>query len=882
MSDAGLHEAPEPPMDALLCQQCWSDVEAGWRVCRKCGEKRPPEGWTGLPFVHKGRYELVRRIARGGMGAVFEARDLHSGNRVAIKLAQGGPTAVEIVNAFEHEMELAGFLSKSPHFVTVHGWDGRPPADLVMEYVEWPTLGQHFRRDRFPLDPLDAARLGIGVCRGLELLRDHNLVHRDLKPDNLFVQPAEPEWRVKIADLGGWQSATDPDRSTITGNRGIQFLVGTPRYMSPEQMYSGPLTITSDIHSLASILWLCVVGDVPYPFRGAFNAQNREAINERYRRMQTVPPRPPALPEGLYLLLAGCLDIEPNNRPTARKLRQGLESFVRTLPGSHHQQMTKARQLSVRLEQARSILQDATDLHKELADVDEAWFRDEVHALDAKLEELRSELLPEGLAPSLQAAVSEHWDRTVAEVPQNAVQVPPPRSRLLVATVTAGLTGLLLGLWGPLFWQRTQVEVQVDPLGSVVEKQVTKGNKIRWEGLPTGEPVHLAPGEHVLRATHPNFREEKRLVEIPRRGSAFVQFQLSVDSDLDWRPTEELRRVQLPEQRAHLQEIREAVARCTGAADTTGTATIFLDGDGIAVGLMTENLPPGPVMENCVRRVAASVRAKGAGPGAYSVLSVDMGAYHVPSDAGPMGYELAHVRTVNGWGMGGGFGVPRHLVTLTPFALGLTEVTQGLWKRVTGEPPPLDCAEDPDAMRGDDLPVVCVSWDRAVRFANELSRKEGLDPAYQLQLDGTVDWVDGANGYRLPTEAEWEFGARGAEGPPLYAGADGLTCMVANLAPGRGCVDGVALLAPVGTYRANSQGLYDMTGNVAEWVWDRYGPVNKRPATNPQGPRRGRSRMVRGGDYLEQFSDRVVDRSELAPDSVLPTVGFRLARDKLR
>ncbi len=211
----------------------------------------------------------------------------------------------------------------------------------------------------------------------------------------------------------------------------------------------------------------------------------------------------------------------------------------------------------------------------------------------------------------------------------------------------------------------------------------------------------------------------------------------------------------------------------------------------------------------------------------------------------------------------------QHTVTLTTdFWMAESEVTQRQYRSVVGS--------TPANFKGDDLPVEGVSWYDAVAYCNALSAKEKLTPCYQI--NGTiVGWADGlkCTGYRLPTEAEWEFAANPVSQPrTLYAGSDTL--------------DGVAwyngnagsTTHAVKTKTANGRGLYDLSGNVWEWVWDWYqGTYELPPSMDPTGPAMGSERVLRGGAWNYAATEvRVAIRNKIAPAGRNGYLGFRIVR----
>ncbi|WTD63971.1 formylglycine-generating enzyme family protein [Micromonospora sp. NBC_01638] len=194
----------------------------------------------------------------------------------------------------------------------------------------------------------------------------------------------------------------------------------------------------------------------------------------------------------------------------------------------------------------------------------------------------------------------------------------------------------------------------------------------------------------------------------------------------------------------------------------------------------------------------------------------------------------------------------RWSVDVEPFQIGAFPVTQAEYARVVGE--------RPSAVHGDRLPVEGVSWWDAVRFCNALSQREGLAPAYQFDGDGEgVEWDRSADGYRLPTEAEWEYACRAGSTGPRYGPLDEIAWYRDNSGE---------RVHEVGGRQPNAWGLYDMLGNVWDWCWDIY-----------DAEVYGTYRVLRGGGWFdEHWSCRASVRRRSHPTYAIDDVGFRIAR----
>lgn len=195
---------------------------------------------------------------------------------------------------------------------------------------------------------------------------------------------------------------------------------------------------------------------------------------------------------------------------------------------------------------------------------------------------------------------------------------------------------------------------------------------------------------------------------------------------------------------------------------------------------------------------------------------------------------------------------PVHVACVNDFFIGKYEVTQGQWRRVMGDNPAhfSKC--------GDDCPVEQVSWDDVQKFIRKLNRQTGGQ-------------------YRLPTEAEWEYAARSGGKREMFSGGGDADVLAWN------AINSGGMTRRVGTKQANGLGIYDLSGNVWEWVQDWYGSYTNGRQVNPPGPTSGFFRVFRGGSWSQQVENsRASIRFYNVPETRTNFVGFRLARSAFR
>ncbi len=270
---------------------------------------------TSKPVVQTvGNYDLLEKIAEGGMGTVYKGRQRTSGQVVAVKVVPPHMTNNPVLlKRFEQEFRAASMLDH-PNVVRAldYGTVGASPY-LVMEFVDGESLGQRLERDGRIPEP-EAIRLIAQVAQGLHRAHKQGLVHRDVKPDNVLVTA---DGQAKLADLGLVKEMETDLNLTRTG-RGL----GTPHFMAPEQFRNAKnADARCDIYSMAATLYMMVTGELPFKSCGPLDAWMKKIQNE------ITAPRKlnPALSERIDWAIRRGMSADPEQRPaTCREFVEDL------------------------------------------------------------------------------------------------------------------------------------------------------------------------------------------------------------------------------------------------------------------------------------------------------------------------------------------------------------------------------------------------------------------------------------------------------------------------------------------------------------------------------------------------------------------------------
>src|SRR5215472_13486572 len=270
-----------------------------------------------MDFPQKlGRYEIVREVGHGAMGVVYEAVDPNIGRKVALKTIRAGTlgtNAEEVAERFKNEARAAGGLNH-PNIVTIYDADEQNGIlYLAMEFLQGATLDVLLQAQQ-TLMPDQAVDIVRQVCAGLEYAHSKGVVHRDIKPGNIMVSATGA---VKITDFGIARTAS---AMTMTGQ-----ILGTPNYMSPEQVVGKTVDGRSDLFSVGVILYEMVTGERP------FDGQSITTI--MYKIVHETPVAPNKLDQtihpGLSHIIEKCLAKSPDERyQKAAEVSSALQNYT--------------------------------------------------------------------------------------------------------------------------------------------------------------------------------------------------------------------------------------------------------------------------------------------------------------------------------------------------------------------------------------------------------------------------------------------------------------------------------------------------------------------------------------------------------------------------
>ncbi len=777
-----------------------------------------------------GAWRLERKIGVGGMGAVYLAvrADGHFAQRAAVKLLRLGVDSPRLVERFRRERQV---LAQLEHPGVARLLDGGVTDDglpyIAMEYVEGAPIDRWCDEQRLSIR--ERLRLFLKVCAAVQYAHQHLVVHRDLKPGNIFVNAqGEP----KLLDFG-LAKVLDEDFDRTATQTGAHAL--TPAYASPEQVRGEPVTTASDVYSLGVVLYELLTGKRPHDVETT-------SYHELVRRIAEQTPKPPSeAVDAIDPARAGSTQPEL----ARRRLRGDLDGIV--LKALHKE---PARRYA-------SAGHLAEDIERHLAD----W------------------------------PVTARGDSLLYRT-RKLVQ----RHRALAVASMLGLTALFGGLIvsSRLWWIARERAEQITRL-SDVHILLALGQDVDsyWPATREQAPnmarwVRQAEALLARRPLH-----EARLAQLRAHGAEVAGEWKFTTATEAW-------------EHEVLSKLLGGLALLDGESRTIGTVREMRTRQTFAerVDELTLDSPAAArawleardeIARLPIYRGLELPPQRGLLPLGLNEVSGLWEFWHPQSGARPLPDERGGFKVLEQSALvlvllpGGEFEMgsppderghspeegPVHRLTLDPFFASKFELTQGQYAAITGANPAV------------------LSRER-----NE-PRGAPATPAHPIE---NVNWDVGAAWLRrahlaFPTEAQWEYLARAGTRSAWWTGPERESLRgAANLADRRAAAhgqdwleisdwpeldDGFAYHAPVGSYRANAFGLYDVLGNVCEWCDDAFGDYSK-PAQPGDGRRTTGyvlNRPLRGGGFSNKAAElRCAKRVMMSPEIAAPQIGLRPIR----
>lgn len=321
-----LAQEPSGPI-VKICKTCMTSRRGAGDYCVECGRQLDPIRSvqdTCVGDVVGDKYTIVEKIGAGGMGQVYLGLNEPLGQRVAIKFLNEKFTSDEdVVLRFLNEARSYCKVSH-PNAVTLleYGQHDNGALYLITEYVDGTDL-THLVDDKGPL-PLDMlTSIGLQLCEVLSAAHDQEVIHRDLKPDNLMLIPgSRDQYALKVLDFGIAKIADDNVEGPMTETGSV---FGTPEFMSPEQARGKGADPRTDLYALGAILYFMTTGQLPFTGDSKFEILNQQ-LHEAPQPPSNVANRP--VPRDLEVLIFECLEKSPDGRPdSAAEVADRLEAI---------------------------------------------------------------------------------------------------------------------------------------------------------------------------------------------------------------------------------------------------------------------------------------------------------------------------------------------------------------------------------------------------------------------------------------------------------------------------------------------------------------------------------------------------------------------------
>ncbi|MQY78026.1 MAG: SUMF1/EgtB/PvdO family nonheme iron enzyme [Bacteroidetes bacterium] len=826
----------------MFCDKCGIENRDTAEFCSGCGSKLPkinieqahlkakdvdienPHTTSHIErFEHviSDRYEIIRELGRGGMAIVFLAKDKRLDRKVAIKLLPEDFQHDENFRLrFLREARVSAKLSH-PNIIQIHDVNEIEGFTYFsMSFIDGASLAQIIKKGG-AINSKTVAKLGIHICFAL---MKKGVIHRDIKPENILITKK----RMPIVLDFGIAKALTETKLSQTG-----MLIGTPHYMSPEQIKTGVVDGRSDIYSLGCVLYEMSVGKTPF--------HGKDPTSLIYNHVNVLPPNPQTLnndiPKALSDLIMKALAKNPEERfQTVAELGTALHDSILAKPS-----------ISTKTEAVREKQKE-----KPAAKRDDS---SEIPGTIVSDSHQKGEIIPQSSDTGRKGAIGDTLVSPVSSgkkksKPQDESKKKISKELTVLASVL-GILGIIAIVTFVVILPYLKKSGAPSQISKIEEKQPVQESE-------TGKELASEAQSQTPVKTTPDYNNVKTAETAPVSAPSTTQKTLSPPLPTDKQNivnTMDSKKIETTEP-VKTKTVEKPVVQKEPPAEITQDTQKTITKQEVSPSAQPEKMVmrPAPQKEEEVSRIAIpqkepekiiekppAVPAPEKTVASIYWIAIPGGTFIMGDSQGDMEDQMSNR--------------PVHRVTVSSFDMSRDEITveqYAVFLKDTGHTSPDNWNLQ---LTNPKRPVVFVSWNDAFAFAR---------------------WA----GARLPTEAEWEYAARGRLADTLYPWGNNAPEDLANF--GNDWEDGngwIKYIKAPGSYPPNGFNLNDMAGNVWEWCNDWFGPYSNELAVNPTGTSSGPGRVVRGGGWNSggKFIRNSV-RGPQDPNYKGPHTGFRIAK----